>query len=315
MFRNSAVVFAIFAGFAALGADTVVFRDGREFTNVRTEIQGHNLTIYLPSGEVIQTSMREVKSVRPGPIAVPQKPDVPRVTEPAVVTPVTPVNPVTPANPTTPVTPSTPVTPVTDPADKKTETVEKIEKTEPAKPQNPVETAQNPAQPAAPSQPAFAQPSPFAQNPVLLGAQSLIPGWSGLYQSNHYVGGLIFSVLELYAVYRCYPWLGRPVPLSAARKAEIFLVSQDGTPQGGGRAFANGIFLDTLGLVQNPIHKNEYMRSVDYGFARRRTQTALGLILIADAAASIYFRKGETGLTLSSVDHGSGAGLAFFQRF
>lgn len=245
--RHSLLSTRLISGFVfllstTLGADTVMFRDGREITGVRTEIRGDQLTIIDSNGRESKYSMREVKSIRPGAI-------------------------------------STPV----------------------------------PVKPEIPEQPGPKTRS-WLDHPVSLAVQGLVPGWSGLFRSNHYAGGALMSGLELYAVARLIPWVGRPKPAIASNPLMQLLLLQTSSDSTN-RTQTLGVASSMFRLVENPVHKSEYLLRDDFFRTRTERISALGLLLVTDATLSVLFRDTEKQISVYSSPTETSLGLKFSKHF
>ncbi|MCE9598542.1 MAG: hypothetical protein K8S54_11290 [Spirochaetia bacterium] len=225
-----------------LVADTVIFRSGTEVTGVRTEIQGDQLTITDSIGRQQKHSMRDVKSIRPGPIAPP--PGNTRLEIP--------------------------------PAEVQTK-------------------------------------SPWLDHPVSLAVQGLIPGWSGLYRSNHFAGGTLMSGLELYALARLVPWIGRPVPALAKNPVIQYLVIESSV-NSSSRTQTLALTSTFVRLVENPATKSEYIRRDHFIRSRNEKLAGLAFLMISDATLSVLYRDSEKQVSVHSSPTET-IGLRFSKNF
>lgn len=229
------LVAALFCNIS-LPADTLILRNGKRYTNVKSRIVEKKIFITLKNGRTLTFPAASVKSVVPGVVNW-KKPEPVQKPEP----------------------------------EKKTELEKKTES---------VQHNSN-------------RGSIF-KNPYMMAAQSLVPGWSGLYLTDHYLYGILLGSLELYTSYRLSPYLSAPIPREN-NLFEIFLIS--GPPPHGFRLKPEELYPLIASFNEVNAPGGRYTSRSSYMENRTHFSTALAGLLLIDAVVSFIIARESENLS------------------
>ncbi len=132
-------------------------------------------------------------------------------------------------------------------------------------------------------------PTSVFDRPAMLAAAGILPGWSGLYRSEHYIGGLMFSGFDLLFLFKTFVWSRPPVSQFQEFLPVLIPLTLGGPP---GQPAANPALLvyafSLRAQVKNPEGQG-YISREEWQLTRSRYQIGLLTLMAADAILSVIY--------------------------
>ncbi len=305
---------ALFWASESVRADTVVLRNGRKFTNVKTRLTKGRIIITDKRGRVRRYRARDIKLMLPGkvnwtkPARKPPRKRPVRRRRPRKVAPVRKVVKKEPVRPA-------PVRKVPV----KTQPVKKEPvKTEPAKTEPTRLAGNNPVLPRS------ANGSEYSSNWSRAG-QSLIPFWSGFYNGGRNNLGYLFTGLEIYALAALIPWIPPGEPYEQEILPQIAQAGRPPPPPGpgggppppgdppGNRTAEFYGQIGALGLAVHP-RTGGIIRRADLDARRNQLTGGLVAVVITHVVLAYFIEppvSPSPGTTIGGVAREPAGGLIF----